>query len=617
MTASNSQLENWSERAWTAGVFLILVVAGILLAFFVYKATTSLSEALAEEVLEQQRDVAELLHEFSSVSLAIETYRLSRQAEHHVALLNALDRASEQLKLMRSQYSFRQLDGAAKAHAYTRPVLEDVSYWMRQGIHGFEATSEEVLSVASVRVHERYDSLRLIAHEADEVAQSLISEQRNNLSIFSHSLLFLLAGFAILSLAIFSLLVRQRNMQIRFGEVQQNRNESIIKAESRGRKKAESALSGSEKMLRETLNAIPANIAMIDSEGLIAAANTPWKHVVQATGSLQKNGGIGKQFGSVYHSLVDPTVPGASRLFDSIESVQSGNTKLLSEEFMLDDPNGRRWVEISAIPFDNNGERHTVLVHENVTDRKQLEEHDRRLRAELAHVSRLTSAGELATGLAHELNQPLTAISHNCHSALASIKDNGGPDLELTETLDDIYTLAQRAGDIIRSMRRLTQKGSTEVVLTEINTLIEETIRLTQPDAREKGVEVQLSLLEGAPLLQIDPVQIQQVLVNLERNGVEAMSQADSPYKKLTISTAIVESGQFQISVSDTGPGLATAIRNTLFDTFQTTKKESMGLGLAISRSIVDAHGGRLWVDQNQEFGVTFRFTLPVASKVS
>lgn len=612
MTSITPQQVKSRGRVWTVGIFSVLLIAVLLVAFFVYKSTASLSEALAEEVLEQQRDIGELLHEYSSVSLAVEKVRHSGQADHLAQLRDALNRASQQLKRMRSQYSFAQLDGAAKAHSYIKPVIEDVSYWIQNGLYGFEPNTEQVLLLASIRLQERYLNLRAISQETDQVAQSLISRQRKNIDTFRNFLLFLLTGIALLSLTIYSLLIRQRDLQIQLSEEQRGQSEVVIEAESRDRKKAEHALAVSEKMLRETLDAIPANIAMIDPEGLIVAANTPWKQVVTATGSKQKDGGIGIKFGDVYRALIDPETSGASRIYSSIGAVQSGQSDMLSREFMLESSDGRRWVEISAVPFTNNGERHTVLVHENITTRKQMEERDRRLRSDLAHVSRLTTAGELATGLAHELNQPLTAISHNCHSALASANDSDRPDAELIETLNDIYALSQRAGDIIRSMRRFTLKGSSEIVLTDINQLIKDTIRLTQPEAREKGVDVQLTLLEHVPQLRIDPVQIQQVLVNLERNSVEAMGHTRFPDKILNITTSMVAPGHIRISVSDTGQGLAPEILDTLFSTFQTTKKGSMGLGLSISRTIVEAHRGRLWVDHDQEFGATFHFTLPI-----
>ena len=261
--------------------------------------------------------------------------------------------------------------------------------------------------------------------------------------------------------------------------------------------------------------------------------------------------------------------------------------------------------------FNTGDGRHAVLVHEDVSERKRLEERDRRLRAELAHVSRLTTAGELATGLAHELNQPLTAITHNCDAVMSSVKSDSQFDNELLETVHDISEQAQRAGGIIRSMRALVRKESTDMVPTDINKLVRETVRLTGPEARERGVSVLLRLDETLPHPTIDPVQIQQVLVNLERNSVEAMWQANSPVKELTIETSRHGSDHLEVCITDTGPGIEPEFARRLFTAFQTTKANGMGLGLSISRSIVEEHGGRLWIDPASEGVTIFRFTIP------
>lgn len=608
---SNTLPSQTSSRAWTIGIFLILLLSGALLALFAYNTTTNLSEALAEEVLEQQRDVAELLHEYSTVELAIAHMHSEYDIDQRQVLLAAIDRASNQLKRMRANYSFERLDGAARAHAYAKPVLEDVQQWIRFGIQHFDSTHSFVLDVAANRMRERYPTLRNIALETDQVAQSLISKQRDNIGSFAKTLLVLLACFAALASAISALLIRQRNMQAIISTEQQSKNLAVIEAETRGRKKAETALTHSEKLLRETLDSIPANITMIDSKGVIVAANKPWKHFVSSGGSYH-NGGVGNQFDAVYKSLIEHGIKGTVPLFDSISAIQDGTVGTPPSEFTLEYPDEIRYVELSAIPFENNGERHTLIIHEDVTEHRKLEERDRRLRADLAHVSRLTSAGELATGLAHELNQPLTAISHNCHTALEFVHGLKKPHSELRETLDDIYGLAQRAGNIIRSMRRFTRKDSSEMIPTDINELIKETARITLHEARENGVDVELDLIGDSIQLTIDPVQIQQVLVNLQRNSLEAMGRSATSDSQLTISSMLTSEHQLQISVKDNGPGISNDIKDTLFETFQTTKSGSMGLGLGISASIVEAHGGRLWVEDNPERGVTFLFTLPL-----
>ena len=552
-----------SGRWWTVITILILLFAGALLSLFVHQATTTISEALAEEVLEQQRDVATLLHEYSSASLAISEYQRGAPSTQRDDVVEVLDSVSAQLKKMRSSYSFERLDGAAKAHAFVQPLIEDVSEWITSGIGYYDQDEEFLLNLASARLRERNDGIKNIVSETNEIAQTLIAEQRTEISNFRNSLLMLLFSFAVLISLILFLLQRQRNLQAHIAREQQSRSQEIIQAETRGRERAEDALSESENILRKILDAIPESIAMIDSQGNIATVNRQWQQFVGNSNQDYADGGIGRSFDAVYESMFEIKLEGRHKILSSINSVRENGAELRANEFLLGSPQNQQWVEISALPFTSDGERHTLLVHENVTERRMLEVRDRNLRAEMAHVSRLSSAGELATGLAHELNQPLTAISHNCHAALIDVKANNPGNHDLIETLEDVYQLAQRAGNIIRSMRRFTRKQAGERVAVNINELIKETIRLTRAEAREKGVEIILSLASGAPWVEIDPVQVQQVLVNLTRNSVEAMSSSDSSKMQLSISTEVDMKNRMLVSVEDTGPGLSEKIQET------------------------------------------------------
>lgn len=462
----------------------MLMAIGFGIAAFVYRSTTQIKEALAEEILEQQRDVAGLVLEYNNVMISLERVRLNPTEQNQEIIKSSLNTAQQKLELMRSSYSFEQLDGAAEANAYVKPILEDIKQWTSEGIANQPGNSPFVLQAAAARMAERYNTVRTIASDTESVADELVSEQTDVLEEFRNWLLGLLAGFGLLSLSIMTLLIRQRNLQAQLAIDQEHNAMKLIDAETRGREQAEIALLG-------------------------------------------------------------------------------------------------------------------------------LEERDRRLRAELAHVSRLTTAGELASGLAHELNQPLTAITHNCDAVMSSVKADSQFDPEMLETVHDISEQAQRAGGIIRSMRQLVRKDTTDKVSTNINTLVKETVRLTAPEARERGVKVSLKLDENLPNPVIDPVQIQQVLVNLERNSVESMWQADSPRKQLTIETSFVDADFLQVSITDTGPGIDPTFAKSLFTAFQTTKAGGMGLGLSISRTIVEEHGGRLWIDPATEGVTIFRFTIP------
>jgi len=602
-----------STNSWSVGIVLLLISIGLGIAAFTYHSTTQIREALAEEILEQQHDVASLIQEYGNVMLALERKRFNSTVQSRAAFKQSIQSAQSQLELMRSNYSFARLDGAAKAHTYVKPILEDIEQWTTQGLYDFNGEDTFVLDVAAERLREHYPVIRKITSETDEVATQLISQQTDFLERFQKLLLLLLAGFAFLSLTIATLLIRQRNLQARLAADKELSAQRLIDAETRGRHQAEDALLGSEQFLRATLNSLHSDIAILDKHGIITAANTPWRYFVSGNKEQYEEGGVGHHYERVFKSTAQTELErdGVAAASKQIAEVLDHTRDSMFFEYPCYRDAKRQWSLVSVSTFNTEDGRHAVLAHDDVSERKQLEERDRRLRAELAHVSRLTTAGELASGLAHELNQPLTAITHNCDAVMSSIRREPSIGAELLETVHDISEQAQRAGGIIRSMRHLVRKDTTDMAPTDLNNLVEETVRLTAPEAREKGVNVTLLLAEGLPRPVCDPVQIQQVLVNLERNSVEAMWQGNSTVRELSIETSLSSPKFVEVCVSDTGPGIDPAFFNNLYTAFQTTKTGGMGLGLSISRTIVEEHGGRLWVEASAEDVTIFKFNIP------
>ena len=234
------------------------------------------------------------------------------------------------------------------------------------------------------------------------------------------------------------------------------------------------------------------------------------------------------------------------------------------------------------------------------------------LQSELLHVSRLSAMGEMASALAHEVNQPLAAISNYMKGSrrlLAGIRDPVAPKIE--EAMDKASEQAIRAGQIIRRLRDFVARGELEKRPENLEKLIEDALALGLVAPRERNITVIRDLASDACVLA-DRVQIQQVLVNLVRNAAEAM--AESERRELTIRARDVSDGMVEIAVSDTGKGLPEGVREHLFRPFFTTKESGMGVGLSISRSIVEAHGGHLLAEPNASGGATFRFTLPSAA---
>jgi C4-dicarboxylate-specific signal transduction histidine kinase len=240
----------------------------------------------------------------------------------------------------------------------------------------------------------------------------------------------------------------------------------------------------------------------------------------------------------------------------------------------------------------------------------------RQVQAELAHVTRVTTLGELAASIAHEVNQPIAAVVTNAEAALRFLGRHP-PDLEeVREGLLSIIKDANRAGDVIGRIRELMKKAPPRKGRMDINEAIHEVIELTRGEAVKSGASVQTALGEGLPLIEGDRVQLQQVALNVIINAVQAMSDAEGP-RELTITTAQAEPNGVLVAVKDTGPGLAPASLERLFAPFYTTKPGGLGMGLSISRSIVEAHGGRLWVTANPPRGAVFQFTLPVHTEVA
>lgn len=248
----------------------------------------------------------------------------------------------------------------------------------------------------------------------------------------------------------------------------------------------------------------------------------------------------------------------------------------------------------------------------DLSERRQTETRLQDMQSELVHVSRLLAMGEMASTLAHEINQPLSAIAHLLTGSRRLIERGREEDRpKIYDAMDKAAAQAIRAGDIIHHMRAFVARGDSERTLESLPKLIEEASALALIGAKEQRINVRFALDPGAATVFADRVQIQQVLLNLIRNAIEAMQQGQR--RDLTISTGIDTDGMAMISVCDTGVGISEEVAATLFQPFMTTKAQGMGVGLSISRSIIESHGGRIWAESNPEGGAIFKLTLPTA----
>jgi two-component system sensor kinase FixL len=266
-------------------------------------------------------------------------------------------------------------------------------------------------------------------------------------------------------------------------------------------------------------------------------------------------------------------------------------------------------MELSVGEVETGGTRFFTGFVRDLSERQVAEARLQELQAELVHISRLTAMGEMASTLAHELNQPLTAIANYLKGSRRLLADSADPAApQLRGAMEKATEQAIRAGQIIRRLRDFVSRGETERRVEHLAKLIEEASALALVGAKEHGIRVTFRLDPQADMVLADRVQIQQVLLNLMRNAVDAM--VDANRRELTVSSRALPDDLVEIAVADTGLGIAPEIAGQLFQPFVTTKREGMGVGLSISSTIVEAHGGRIWAEPNEGGGTVFRFTL-------
>jgi two-component system sensor kinase FixL len=265
---------------------------------------------------------------------------------------------------------------------------------------------------------------------------------------------------------------------------------------------------------------------------------------------------------------------------------------------------------------DGHLQKYVGTIHD-ITDRRHAEDEARMLQERLTHFSRLSTMGEMAAGLAHEINQPLSAIATYAQACQRLIRQ---PDHEIEDVLaalEQINAQALRAGEVIRRLRNFVKNREVKREPVNCARLLEDLGTLAETDARLHNIRLRIDCHEPLPTVYADPIQLQQVVLNLVRNAIDAMSDAPEDRREVVLTTREATDGEVEITVADRGTGLAPEATEHLFNPFFTTKASGTGLGLAISRSIVRAHGGRLWHTPNDGCGVRFHFTLPVSPAVT
>jgi two-component system sensor kinase FixL len=370
---------------------------------------------------------------------------------------------------------------------------------------------------------------------------------------------------------------------------------------------AEAALERREQHLRSILETVPDAMIVIDAEGRMSSFSAAAERLF----GYAEADVVGR---NVRMLMPDPD----RRRHDSYLSdyLATGERKVIGQVRLV---TGRRRngetfpLELAVGETRSGDQRIFTGFIRDLTDRRRDELRFQELQSELIHVSRLSAMGTMASTLAHELNQPLTAITNYLEATRDMLAAPEAETIDLVRTaLDQAAGQSVRAGQIVRSLRDFVARGDVEQQPEPLNDLVREAAKLGLIGAREAGVEVVMSLSAETDTVRADRVQIQQVLVNLIRNALQAMATVQDSV--LTVATMPEAEGCIQVTVADTGTGIAPEIADRLFQAFASTKDEGMGLGLSICRTIIEAHSGRIWMTPVEGGGTAFHFTLPRAS---
>jgi PAS domain S-box-containing protein len=365
------------------------------------------------------------------------------------------------------------------------------------------------------------------------------------------------------------------------------------------------SLQNSEDRLRRVINTIPAHVWSTLPDGSVDFIN---QRLLESTGLP-----IEALLGSGWHSIVHPD--DRARYIAKWKSALAAGEPVEIEARVWTAHHDYRWLLVRNVPLrDGHGE--IVKWYGtgiDIEDRKRAEEGLRKAQADLAHANRVTTMGELSASLAHEINQPISGAITNASTCLRRL-DHEQPDLEGARTAaSKVIRDANRAAEIINRVRVFFRKGVVTRELLDVNEVIREMEILLHNEATQHSVSVQTKLAADLPLTVADRVQLQQVLMNLMINGIDAMKAVDGP-RQLTLGTRNDSNEHLLVSVEDTGIGLPPNQADQIFNAFFTTKEHGTGMGLRISRTIIEAHGGRLWAADNYPRGASFHFTLALSS---
>jgi PAS domain S-box-containing protein len=401
----------------------------------------------------------------------------------------------------------------------------------------------------------------------------------------------------------------ERRVQERTADLT-NANEKLI-AEIEQRKLAEDGLRRSEERFRLLIEGVEDYaIFSLDPSGRVTSWNAGAEHI---KGYLADEI-IGRHF-SDFYSLEDKQC-GKPELALQVAAAEG---RFAEEDWRVRKDGSRLWASVVITALRDSQEKLIGFskITRDLTERKRAEEKLQAAQAQLSHVARVTTMGEFAASIAHEVNQPLSAALANGDACLRWLGANP-PNLDRARaSICGIVEAVNRASEVIKRIRALMKKAPPQKTELNVNEVVREVSGLLLGELARNDVLLQMDLAPDLPVVFGDQVQMQQVILNLISNAMEAMKPATQRPKELLISSHSETSGRVLVSIRDSGTGFGPEFADNLFQAFFTTKQEGMGLGLSISRTIIEAHGGRLWATANIAHGATFQFTLPVAEGMS
>jgi len=372
------------------------------------------------------------------------------------------------------------------------------------------------------------------------------------------------------------------------------------------RKRAEEALRKSERQFRALFDQAAVGIAFVNSAGRALESNQKLQQVF---------GYSGEEFRSL--SFAQYTHPDDLNLdwtlFAELVSGKRDHYQLEKRYYRKDGSLTWGNLTVSLVRDDKGEPLFGISIVEDITERKQTEEALREAQADLTHVTRVATLGEMTASIAHEINQPLGAVVNSASACLRWLDAHKLE--EARRSAARVIAEGHRASEIISRIRALAKKAPPRKDWLNVNEAIQEVIALAHSEVQRNGIALETQLLDEVPVILADRIQLQQVMLNLLMNAIEAMSGSGKGTRELVVRSGPDGSQGVLVSVQDSGPGLDPQSVDRLFDAFYTTKSQGLGMGLAISRSIIEAHGGRLWATANAPHGAVFQFTLPIGGE--